>query len=63
VGTYIRVAIKTMKGMDTERCTGLMAAATKVNGKMVSKMESEKWNFRMGESKRATSKTTSIENP
>ena len=32
VATFIKVNIKTMNEMGTEKCTGLMEAATRVNG-------------------------------
>lgn len=45
----IKEATRTMNGMVTVKCTGLMAPVIRVNGKMEFSMELVVWSFLMGE--------------
>jgi hypothetical protein len=61
--TSIVVAIKMTSDTDMVKCTGLMEAVTKVNGKTVSSMVLVEWSSLTEELKRVTSKTTFTRNP
>ena len=43
----IRAVIRMMKGMDTERCFGLMGLSTRVSGNKGSSMGRVRWSFQM----------------
>jgi hypothetical protein len=57
VVTHTRAVIKMMKDTVSERCSGLMAHAIRVNGKKEFNMESVEWSFRMEGSKKESLKT------
>jgi hypothetical protein len=57
-GTSIKAVTRTMRETDTERCFGLMAAATKANGLMVFSTAWEGSSSRMGGLNRVCLKTT-----
>jgi hypothetical protein len=61
--TSIVVAIKMTSDTDMVKCTGLMEAVTKVNGKTVSSMVLVEWSSLTEELKRVTSKTMFTRNP
>lgn len=62
VATSTKVATKMTSGTATVKCTGQMAAATRVNGSMVFSMGLAKWSSLMVESKRATLRIMSTAN-
>ena len=56
--TSIRAHTRTMRGTDTERCFGLMVAATKANGLMVYNTARVGWSSLVDGSNRVCLRTT-----